>query len=90
MFGSGGHLRPPGAGDNLLTYYTKCTEPNYGPNIHVKSIVQPRYAVRALDPHSFTYTEGHFAVSSDFERVMATHPVKNDIFHEQQQAADRG
>ncbi len=71
MYGSGGHLRPPGPGDSLLTYYTKCSEPMYGPNAHVKSIVQPRYTLTALDPHHFAYTEGHHAVGSDFVRVMA-------------------
>ena len=75
MFGSGGHLRPPGPGDRVTQYYTKCTETTYGPNAHVKSIVQPKLTERAQDPHSFIYSEGYFAVAPDFSRVSPAAPV---------------
>lgn len=64
VFGSGGHLRRPPAGvtrsytDGLCLHH------------HVKSLVQPQWALKPLSPHHFAYAEGRFCVNEDRVPVL--------------------
>ncbi len=65
VFGSSGHVHRPVGG--VLPNYYKCSN-----NFHVKSIVNPRFAVGPDgDPHSFRYKFGHFTVDTSFKRSKA-------------------
>ncbi|CAL5224083.1 g6709 [Coccomyxa viridis] len=70
MYGGSNHLRPPRAGESALRYFTKCTDETYHGNVHVKSIVQPRYTEGSKgNPHSFRYVADRYAVASNFDKV---------------------
>jgi hypothetical protein len=62
MFGSSGHVHRPAGG--LRKSYNKCYR-----NFHVKSFVNTKYTLGPVGPHHFTYTKGHYAVDTNFNRV---------------------
>lgn len=53
----------------MIELLTRCSPPDYGPNIHVKSIVQPKYTVYCHTPHSFQYAADKFAVEPDYTPI---------------------
>lgn len=80
MFGSSGWLKKPcGLTIENYTWRGKLNfilpmphllkkDGNYRPmNSHIKSIVNPQWASRYADPHSFHYTDQKFAVTENYE-----------------------
>ena len=51
MFGSSGHVEKPSG--LTISDYTRRAQFSFGPNLHVKSIVQPKSVVRGVNPHYF-------------------------------------
>ena len=66
-FGSSGHQRRSQRG--VLLGYSSCFEEGNRNNLHVKSIVNTRYAGGVETPHSFTYVGGKTAVSTNGSAV---------------------
>ena len=73
-FGTSGHETPP-PGLVLENYTRRLEHPNMRKPA-VKSIVDPRRAVRALDPHHFEYREG-FAVDESEHPLEAQHSASD-------------
>lgn len=73
-FGTSGHETPPPA--PVLESYTRRLAHPHARKPAVKSIVDPRRAVRALDPHHFAYSEGH-AVDEQERPLEAQHSVSD-------------
>ena len=73
-FGTSGHETPP-PGLVIENYTRRLEQPN-SRRPAVKSIVDPRRALRALDPHHFEYAEGH-AVDEAEIRLEAQHSVSD-------------
>lgn len=49
----------------LIETLTRCAVKDYPPNMHVKSIVKPKYVVAFHDPHAPKYVKHHPQVNSD-------------------------
>ena len=62
-FGSNGHIEKR---DNTIQSYTRRSLKSYPRNEHIKSIVQPRFVIKAVDPHHFEYKKGKHAVNENF------------------------
>ena len=73
-FGTSGHETPP-PGLVLENYTRRLEHPNMRKPA-VKSVVDPRRAVRALDPHHFEYREG-FAVDESEHPLEAQHSASD-------------
>ena len=67
VFGSNGHLERP-AGPQTKSYIKRTLKTNII-NDHIKTIVQPKYVKRVLDPHHFLFIKGKYCVNEDFERL---------------------
>jgi len=65
-FGSNGHIEKT---DNTIQSYTRRSLKSYPRNEHIKSIVQPRFVIKALTPHDFEYKKGKHAVNENFITV---------------------
>jgi hypothetical protein len=81
VYGPGGHDTPPAHGRVVESYLFRA-DADFGPNQHVKSIVQPRRTCSwpISDPHSFSYLDGS-AVNERFEPVVGPFslPVSWDV-----------
>jgi len=67
IFGSGGLLKKPVS--QLKTFVLR-SEPDFLPNKHIKSIVQPQYVESALKSHCFRYLKEMFCVNENFEPIL--------------------
>ncbi|KAK9834848.1 hypothetical protein WJX81_003498 [Elliptochloris bilobata] len=68
VVGSSGHVTKPAGG--TLAAYTRCLPASRTANRHVKAIANMQYVRHAgVDPHSFVYKDGKFAVNSACEAV---------------------
>lgn len=67
VFGSNGHQQKSTLPQ--LESFTMRAEYSFGPNRHIKNIVQPRYTEKALGAHSFAYRNGKFCVNENFNRI---------------------
>ena len=65
-FGSNGHIERSG---NTIQSYTRRSLKSYERNKHIKSIVQPRFVIKALTPHHFEYKKGKYAVNENFVTI---------------------
>ncbi len=68
MFGSSGYLEKP---EGLVTEnYLHCAEENFlPPNVHIKSIVNPRRVRCFVNPHSALYLKNYHAYDTEGNRV---------------------
>lgn len=72
LFGSSGHMHRPA--ESQVTSFVLHTTPDYPPNRHIKSIVQPYYVVRTgLNPHEFVYKRFKFCVNEHFRYIRGAH-----------------
>ncbi|PAW92674.1 hypothetical protein CKK33_03855 [Mucilaginibacter sp. MD40] len=67
VFGSGG-IKEKSERPQLETFIWRSGE-NFDVNNHIKSIVQPKYARRSMNPHAFFYRRGYFCVNENFKRL---------------------
>jgi hypothetical protein len=67
IFGSSGFKAR--TDESQLSRFVLRSELDFMPNTHIKSIVQPRYVRRILNPHAFKYRFGRFCVNENFERI---------------------
>lgn len=67
VFGSGG-VKEKSNRPQIETFTWRSDE-NFSANKHIKSIVQPRFVKRSMDPHAFIYRKGHFCVNEKFNRI---------------------
>jgi len=67
VFGSSGHQQKSKLPQ--LENFTMRAEEAFGPNRHIKNILQPRSTEKALGAHSFAYRDGKFCVNENFERI---------------------
>jgi hypothetical protein len=63
VFGSNGHVEKQ---DGTIQSYTRRSLKSYPRNKHVKSIVQPRFVIKALTPHDFEYKKRQHCVNENF------------------------
>lgn len=68
MFGSAGHVTSP-KGLQIENYLMR----RPSPDLHVKSIVQPRHAIKARNAHQFLYKPGSYCVNEDRLPVGGSH-----------------
>ncbi len=67
FFGSNGHQKKTGRPQ--LESFNMRSDESFGPNSHVKCIVQPEYTESASGAHSFTYKNGKYCVNENFMPV---------------------
>jgi hypothetical protein len=67
IFGSSGRQKKSDL--SQLESFTLRSEPDFLPNSHIKSIVQPKYVKSALKSHCFIYVTGQNCVNENFEIV---------------------
>lgn len=53
----------------MIELLTSCAPRNHIENIHVKSIVQPRYTIDCTCPHFFLYVQNKCSVETDFTPI---------------------
>jgi hypothetical protein len=63
VFGSNGHIEKQGS---TIQSFTQRSLKSYLANKHIKSIVQPRFVIKALTPHDFEYKKGKYGVNENF------------------------
>lgn len=69
-FGSSGHLRRP---EGLqIAAFTRRAPLSWGWNKHIKTIARPERAVRAMNPHYFSYAAPWFCMNERREKVPAS------------------
>lgn len=66
VFGSNGHVTKPD-GPQTANYMRRSLKTTSF-NEHIKSIIQPRFALKAIDPHHFIYRKKKYSVNENFER----------------------
>jgi hypothetical protein len=49
----------------MIEMLTRCAPLDFGPHVHIKSIVQPIYVNRFYNPHYAEYAPGYFQVDTD-------------------------
>ncbi|WP_158859293.1 glycosyltransferase family 92 protein [Lunatibacter salilacus] len=67
IFGSNGHKNKPH--ESQLEAFTMRSEVSFNANVHIKSIVQPRYVRSARISHCFNYKIGFHCVSENFQKI---------------------
>lgn len=68
MFGTSNIYDIPPKG-LMIEYLTHSSEINSGNNLHIKSIVQPKYVSNCRNMHFFDYVDGKYCVGSDFQKI---------------------
>lgn len=63
IFGSNGHIDKT---ENTIQSYTRRSLKSYTHNNNVKSIVQPRFVIKAITPHDFEFKKGWYGVNENF------------------------
>jgi hypothetical protein len=63
VFGSNGHIEKQ---ESTIQSFTRRSLKSYVANKHIKSIVQPRFVIKALTPHDFEYKKGKYGVNENF------------------------
>ena len=85
VFGSNGHKTR--TNQPQVESFTKRSPNSLAANAHIKSIVQTRYTLQALNPHFFRYVEGKFCVNENFKKIEgafsdnSTHKIQINHYH---------
>jgi len=81
MYGTS-HVAKIETGKLLIEMLMMKAPPDYGENIHVKSIVQPMRVVDCTNPHMFIYKKGYFSVNASKQRCPGpfNEPISIDKF----------
>jgi hypothetical protein len=66
IFGSNGYIKKPGG--LQIENYTRRSLKSDPVNTHIKTIVQPQFVTKTLDPHHFRYKSGKFSVDENFNK----------------------
>ncbi|MDJ0518100.1 MAG: glycosyltransferase family 92 protein [Trichodesmium sp. MO_231.B1] len=75
-FGTSGHEKKP---EGLqIENFIKRAKTSFGPNKHIKCIVQPEKTVRPLNPHQFVFSEGQ-VVTENKQLIKKAYSLKHSV-----------
>lgn len=75
IYGSSGHIQRPEG--KVTENYLRRSELDFGANLHIKSIVNPRRIERMKHSHYFNYKDGYFCVNESKEKIKGPFTKKH-------------